>query len=284
MGEGVDHGRLALRPAHRLRGHRHVAPRRHAAAHLPHARRRQDLGAHHDWPARRRDRATSCARIRSAEGLLFAGTEQAVYVSFDDGDHWQSLRLNMPATSIRDLVIKDDDLVVAHARPRLLDPGRHHAAAADRRRGRWAPTPTCSSRRRRGGGDGTSGPTRRCRPTSRQARTRRTARSSTTHLKKARHGPGDARDPRRLAARWSRQYSSEDPPEAAGRGSQHPGLLDSAAAAAPRRRRPAPLRLGSALPAAGGRGLLLSDLGRLQEHVARAARAVGRCRASTACG
>ncbi len=45
-------------------------------------------------------------------GLLFAGSEQAVYVSFDDGDHWQSLRLNMPATSIRDLVIKDDDLVV----------------------------------------------------------------------------------------------------------------------------------------------------------------------------
>ena len=46
------------------------------------------------------------------KGLLFAGTEQAVYVSFDDGDAWQSLRLNMPATSIRDLVIKDDDLVV----------------------------------------------------------------------------------------------------------------------------------------------------------------------------
>jgi hypothetical protein len=35
-----------------------------------------------------------------------------VYVSFDDGEHWQSLRLNMPATSIRDLVIKDDDIVV----------------------------------------------------------------------------------------------------------------------------------------------------------------------------
>jgi photosystem II stability/assembly factor-like uncharacterized protein len=45
-------------------------------------------------------------------GLLFAGTEQAVYVSFDDGDEWHSLRLNMPATSIRDLVIKDDDLVI----------------------------------------------------------------------------------------------------------------------------------------------------------------------------
>jgi len=46
------------------------------------------------------------------KGLLFCGTDLAVYVSFDDGDHWQSLRLNMPATSIRDLVIKDDDLVI----------------------------------------------------------------------------------------------------------------------------------------------------------------------------
>jgi len=45
-------------------------------------------------------------------GLLFAGTEREVYFSIDDGDHWQSLRLNMPATSIRDLVVKDDDLVV----------------------------------------------------------------------------------------------------------------------------------------------------------------------------
>ncbi|PYT21219.1 MAG: hypothetical protein DMG57_39370 [Acidobacteria bacterium] len=45
-------------------------------------------------------------------GLLFAGTERAVYVSFNDGDDWQSLRLNMPATAIRDLVIHDDDLVV----------------------------------------------------------------------------------------------------------------------------------------------------------------------------
>lgn len=45
-------------------------------------------------------------------GLLFAGTEQTVYVSFDDGERWQSLRHNLPATSIRDLVIKDDDLVI----------------------------------------------------------------------------------------------------------------------------------------------------------------------------
>jgi photosystem II stability/assembly factor-like uncharacterized protein len=46
------------------------------------------------------------------QGLLFAGTERAVYVSFNDGDDWQPLRLNMPATSIRDLVIHEDDIVV----------------------------------------------------------------------------------------------------------------------------------------------------------------------------
>jgi len=45
-------------------------------------------------------------------GLLFAGTERQVWFSIDDGANWQSLRLNMPATSIRDLVIKDNDLVV----------------------------------------------------------------------------------------------------------------------------------------------------------------------------
>ena len=46
-------------------------------------------------------------------GLLFAGTERAVFVSFNDGDEWQPLRLNMPATSIRDLIIHDDDIAVA---------------------------------------------------------------------------------------------------------------------------------------------------------------------------
>jgi hypothetical protein len=45
--------------------------------------------------------------------MLFASTERAVYVSFDEGDHWQSLRLNMAASSVRDVIIKDDDLVAA---------------------------------------------------------------------------------------------------------------------------------------------------------------------------
>lgn len=45
--------------------------------------------------------------------LLFAGTETGVYVSFDSGDHWQSLQLNLPTTSMRDFVIHGDDLIVA---------------------------------------------------------------------------------------------------------------------------------------------------------------------------
>ena len=48
-----------------------------------------------------------------SKGLLFAGTEFGVYVSLDDGDHWQSLQLNLPVSSIRDLAIHGDDLVVA---------------------------------------------------------------------------------------------------------------------------------------------------------------------------
>jgi photosystem II stability/assembly factor-like uncharacterized protein len=47
------------------------------------------------------------------KGLLFAGTEDAVWVSFDDGDHWQSLQLNLPHTSMRDLWIHDNDLILA---------------------------------------------------------------------------------------------------------------------------------------------------------------------------
>jgi hypothetical protein len=47
------------------------------------------------------------------KGLLYAGTENAVYVSFDDGSHWQSLQLNLPTATVRDLVVHDNDLVIA---------------------------------------------------------------------------------------------------------------------------------------------------------------------------
>lgn len=46
-------------------------------------------------------------------GLLFAGTERGVYVSFDDGGFWQPLQLDLPVTSVRDLEVKGNDLVIA---------------------------------------------------------------------------------------------------------------------------------------------------------------------------
>ena len=53
----------------------------------------------------------------SRAGLLFAGTEQGVYVSFDDGGHWQALQINLPVAPVNDLVVKKNDnrndLVVA---------------------------------------------------------------------------------------------------------------------------------------------------------------------------
>jgi len=45
------------------------------------------------------------------KGLLYAGTETGVYVSFDDGNHWQSLQLNLPSASVRDLIVHGDDLL-----------------------------------------------------------------------------------------------------------------------------------------------------------------------------
>jgi hypothetical protein len=47
------------------------------------------------------------------KGLLFAGTERQAFVSFDDGDNWQALQLNLPITSVRDFEVHGDDLVVA---------------------------------------------------------------------------------------------------------------------------------------------------------------------------
>src|SRR5204863_9021899 len=46
-------------------------------------------------------------------GLLFAGTEHGIYVSFDDGAAWQSLTLNLPDAQISDLVVEENDLVIA---------------------------------------------------------------------------------------------------------------------------------------------------------------------------
>ncbi len=47
------------------------------------------------------------------KGLLYAGTELGIYVSFNDGDQWQPLQLNLPVTSVRDITIHQDDLIIA---------------------------------------------------------------------------------------------------------------------------------------------------------------------------
>src|SRR5213076_1348218 len=46
-------------------------------------------------------------------GLLYAGTEFGMYVSFDDGAHWQSLQLNLPSTPVTDITIHKKDLVLS---------------------------------------------------------------------------------------------------------------------------------------------------------------------------
>jgi photosystem II stability/assembly factor-like uncharacterized protein len=71
-------------------------------------------------------------------GLLYAATERAVWTSFDDGAHWRPLEYNLPHTSMRDLLVKDDDLIVAtHGRSFWVlddvEPLRELAADAGRK-------------------------------------------------------------------------------------------------------------------------------------------------------
>ncbi len=73
------------------------------------------------------------------KGLLFAGSETQVWVSFDDGDHWSSLRLNMPATAIRDLIVKDDDIASARMAARSGSSTTSRRCGRSRRRRRAAP-------------------------------------------------------------------------------------------------------------------------------------------------
>ena len=49
----------------------------------------------------------------NAKGILYAGTESGIYISFDDGDHWQSFQMNLPVVPITDMTIKDSNLIVA---------------------------------------------------------------------------------------------------------------------------------------------------------------------------
>ena len=69
-----------------------------------------------------------CRKTASKRGLLFAATESSVHVSFDDGDHWQSLRLNLPTTSFYDLTDPRRRSDCRKLRAGCMDSGRYIAA------------------------------------------------------------------------------------------------------------------------------------------------------------
>ena len=93
------------------------------------------------------------------KGLLFAGTELGVYVSFDDGDNWQPLQNNLPHSSARDFAIHGDDLIVAtHGRGFwVLDniTALRQIAAMTAAPETMVFKPQTAIRRRAGGGGGT---------------------------------------------------------------------------------------------------------------------------------
>ena len=126
----IDAGRFDRQD--RLRRGQHPPPRRPAAAHLPHPRRRQDLDRdRRRHPGRGADQRRP--RGPGAPRPALRGTEREVFVSFDDGDRWQSLRLNMAAELDARHHRQGRRPRRGHPRPRLLDPGQHHAPPPARR-------------------------------------------------------------------------------------------------------------------------------------------------------
>ena len=111
--EGRRHRGVALRRGHRLRRDRPAParrPRRRTSTGRATAARRWTSIAH-GIPA-----GSFVNVVREdpeRRGLLYAGTETGVFVSFDDGEHWQSLQANLPNCSIRDIDVRHGDLVVA---------------------------------------------------------------------------------------------------------------------------------------------------------------------------
>jgi photosystem II stability/assembly factor-like uncharacterized protein len=82
----------------------------------PYIYRTHDGGQHWQWIAGGIPDGSFVNAVREDSmrpGLLYAGTEKGVYVSFDDGDHWQPLQANLPVTSVRDIEVHGDDVVIA---------------------------------------------------------------------------------------------------------------------------------------------------------------------------
>ncbi len=177
VGQGLHPRGLALRSRHGLcAAVNHLPARRPAAARLPDARRRGDLDARTPGIPRERRIVNAVREDPKRRDLLYAGTERRV---------WRLVRrrrplavaaeLNMPATSVRDLVVKDDDLVVGtHGRGFWILDDVTPLRQVD---GRWSmPGRTSSPRGPPSASAGTRTPTRRCPRTSPRPPTRPTAR------------------------------------------------------------------------------------------------------------
>ncbi len=98
-------------------GEAYAAVERHRLGdHSPYIYRTTDFGEHWSLITKGIDSSSFVRVVRcdlTRKGLLYAGTETGVYVSFDDGDNWQSLQLNLPTVSVRDLAVHGNDLVAA---------------------------------------------------------------------------------------------------------------------------------------------------------------------------
>ena len=247
-------------------------PRRPQAARPPHARRREDLEGDREGPARRpRQRRPRGSRPERASSTR--RTERMVHVSFDDGENWQPLRLNMPATSIRDLVVHGDDLVVGTHGRSVLDPRRRDAAPAARREDgrRGAPflyAPQTAIRVRRSRWHGHAAPAR-------GARRPEPARRRDPRLRPRVEAGGarDARDPGR-EGRARPPVRERRRARAARRAARRRAVLGAARAHPSGDARHAPLRVGPALPAPAFDEARVPDLRDPGRHAARAARPV----------
>ncbi|MGD0192068.1 MAG: glycosyl hydrolase [Rhizomicrobium sp.] len=106
-----------IEPSHFDTGTAYVAVDRHKLDDIaPHAYKTNDGGktwTHIDAGLPNGAVVHAVREDPAKRGLLYAGTETGVFVSFDDGAHWQSLQLNLPQSPIHDLLVKGDDLVVA---------------------------------------------------------------------------------------------------------------------------------------------------------------------------
>ena len=198
------------------------------------------------------------------KGLLFAGSETSVWVSFDDGDHWQSLQLNLPHTSMRDLWIHGERPDRRHAWPLVLDSRRHHSLRQiDEKTVAQSSAWLCSPRRHSACGRDTNTDTP-LPPDEPLAENPPDGAVVDYFLAQAASGDRDARNPgcRRQAGAPLLEHRHAGNDRSRSEDAGHSAVLGAPAADSARHRGHAPLGLGSARRAAGISAARVSDRGR----------------------